>query len=410
MRTKVIGLLILLGGVTFVLGYQLGRTSEKPVQGSWMESLQRTPPPLVEILSNPEARTRASQLFAFFQRAQPSDIDMVQAAYEATRADAFAMVFFADWLADFDPESAFQHFRSWQVANRDTGLTTVVRAWAQRDPLAARQAVEEMPQNLLQEECIVALVRGWSESADAGVMRFIEQLPIGIPRQKAMDAIAYDMAAREGFEATLLFAEALPDTGAQRFKLQFFRRVASAVARQDPHRAGAWALQHTDGPFGDGLLRRVGAQWVMKDGAAAMEWLISLPPSTQREGGVRETYRTWLKRDRPDALAWLPNAEPGAALEPALALFALAISREDPQHGLEWLSRIEDPDRRQETTIQFGRRWLASDQAAALAWLDETNLPDDVQQQILANPHRGSRPPRARGRAGRPRADGAGSD
>ena len=406
MRRRVIGFLILLGGVIFALGYQLGRTSDGPLGVSLGQSLQRSDPPLVAILSKPSARTRASQLLEFFEGAKPSDVDTVRATYEAAPADAVAMVFAAEWWASFDPEGAFEQLRTWQLAERDAGLVTVVRTWAQQDPTMARQAVDEMAPGPQREECVVALVRGWSESAAGGVMEFIEQLPMGIPRQRAMDAVASDMAVRDGLDATLEFAEALPDDGERRFKLQFFRRVASVIARQDPHRAGDWALRHADGPFGDGLLRRVGAQWVMKDGAAAMAWLLSLPPSAQRDEGVRETYRAWLQRDRAAALAWLPGAEPGPALEPAVALFALAIAREDPQEGLEWLARVDDADRRQRTTIQFGRRWLASDRTAALAWLDGAELPDEIVEQILAEQRRRVKRPNAQGRAGGLGVDG----
>ena len=83
MRLGVIAFLILLGGVIFALGYQLGRTSDRPLEASSGQSLQRFDPPLVAILSNPGARTRTSQLLEFFERAKPSDVDTVRAAYKA---------------------------------------------------------------------------------------------------------------------------------------------------------------------------------------------------------------------------------------------------------------------------------------------------------------------------------------
>jgi hypothetical protein len=274
-------------------------------------------------------------------------------------------------------------------------IRSVIRAWARRDPLAARNALGLVLDPVTRRACLDALVSGWEDSGQPGLIEYLHEMPPSIEQLRALAAVARRKVLRDGVEGAFAWVESLPedrDDEVGRFKLQLFRRVASAAASVDLERAAAWALKHADGPNGDGLLGRVGNTWAMRDGAAAMTWLSGLPEGKTRDKGVEDTYRAWLDWDAPAALAWMRAREAEPWLEPALALFAVASSREDPEASLAFAARIRDEETRRNVVITIGRLWLDSAPDAAHAWLESGGLDPALRDQILSNARPGAAP------------------
>jgi GNAT superfamily N-acetyltransferase len=202
-----------------------------------------------------------------------------------------------------------------------------------------------------------------------------------------IDAMVRRRAVREGAEATLRWAEALPDDE-DSFRLQVFQRVASTVAEIDPERAAGWATQHAADAWD--LPRRVGVRWVRRDPLAAMAWLATLPAGRGREIGVRETYLIFLRTNRPAALAYVEQATLEPWLDPAVSLYTKAIMSDPVRapHALAWAARISDATLRDTTIVLIGRVWLVADEAAALAWMETAEISDGMRQKILTLPPR----------------------
>ncbi len=204
------------------------------------------------------------------------------------------------------------------------------------------------------------------------------------------------MVARYGIDATIDFAEALPDDGANRFKLQVFRRVATAVTQVDPGRGAEWARKHADGPFGDSLLRLVATSWVRSDPVEAMVWLRDLPAGKPAAAAMREGYRQWLIEDRVGAIGWLRETGYAPDLDPAFELFASAVGFDDPGEGLDWAAGIQSLDLRERATVNVARIWMAQEPETAGAWLESADLPDPWKERILTEASRRRAIPAAR--------------
>lgn len=353
---------------------------------------------LLEILTVPGTDERAARLGTYLGARGPQDLQSVLEAYGRARYDAgpVAYLMLADWWAAFDPEAALVDTLHWPLHDRQLGVEAVVRAWARRDARAAATAVEDMQRPERRERALLGLVAGWQESGHEGLFTYIEKLPSGLMRQRALEVFMARKVTRDGVEATLRFAEAQPDDGERRFKLQVFRRVVTAVVAYDPERAARWAEKHADGPFGDGLLRRTGSAWAFRDGKAAFEWIVSVPRSEARDDALRETFRVWLNNERPQALAWMRAKGPSPGLGPAIPMVAVALTHEAPQEGLAWVDHVEDPDRREQTLVSLGGVWMRKDREAASAWLASAQLPEEVVKKI-EEAGRG-KPPRPRHR------------
>jgi hypothetical protein len=237
-----------------------------------------------------------------------------------------------------------------------------------------------------------ALVEGWLESGLPGLEEYLIEMPPSNEQQFAISALVRRLIVRDGIDAALRWVEALPDEAPGRFKLQAYRRVASAVADIDPQRAAHWAEKQLAGDFGNGVPRRVGVSWGRQDGGeAAMTWLASLPAVDHLPFAVDATYREWLRHDREGALRWLREAEPNPTFEPAISLYALVTVSDDLQTALEWAQRLQDEELRHQTLEKLARAWLANDPEAARAWIEGSELPEAAQQRVLAPPKKPQR-------------------
>jgi hypothetical protein len=385
MNRTVIAVATVLGlaAVSYAIGHSVGSNGSFP---RWFASSSSSDveSPLIAALTLPDPAERSMRLVQFFAKRGPGDLDEIREALRKARydVDPTAFALFADWWVSFDPRAALVASTSWPLEDIHAGITSVVRAWARRDPAAARAAVERIAGEERLQRCTEALVIGWQDSGAEGLVAYIEALPSGILQQRALEAFLARMATRDGIEAVLQFAEARPDDDKSLFKLQVFRRAVTAVAAYDPMRAAQWAERQEDGPYGDGLLRRVGAAWAFQDPETAMNWAAALGDHLGRDEAVRETYRVFLGRDRARALAWAKAQPPTARLQPALPLIAVALTRDDPQEGLAWLAKIEDADLRQAASVSLVEMWMRSDVQAARAWLEAAPLPDAVKESI----------------------------
>jgi hypothetical protein len=351
---------------------------------------------LEDILLDHDAVERARRLTALLKDLDASDTETLRSVYRSlwTYVSPVEAVLFASWWGSVDPEAAMGAIGKGGFAEHaEAALATVLRSWARRDPHAARDYLLENGTSYPQETALLALIRGWAESGDAGAWDFVEAFPKGVPRQRALEVLTDHMVLRAGPEAAVRFVESLPDDGANRFKLQAYRRLAAALVLRDPAYAAAWAERQADSEFGEGVLRHVVGRWAHMDGEATLEWLAGQPPSAAQVEAIELAYSMWLRRHVEKALAWAESQPPMPSLEPVRALYAARISRRDPRLAVSVLDTIEDPERFAWTALNVGRGWLDTDRTAALAWLAEADLDPALREKVLEppRPRRGRR-------------------
>jgi hypothetical protein len=349
-------------------------------------------------LSIDDALSRAALLAALLQGLGPDAVSEVKIAWERHtengRGDPGAeLLLIVEWLARHDPEGAYKWVQG-RGRRNPVVLRGLIRAWAARDPAAAREVISKETSTRDSDQLTSAFVEGWLDSGLPGVEEYLAEMPPSNEQQYAIAALARRLILRNGIDAALRWVEALPDEAPRRFKLQAYRRVASAVADIDPQRAAHWAEKQLAGDFGDGVPRRVGVSWSAQDGEAAMTWLASLPAVDHLPLAVNWTYREWLRHDREGALRWLREAEPNPTFEPAISLYALTTALDDLQTSLEWAQRLQDEELRHQTLEKLARAWLANDPEAARAWIEGSELPEAARKRVLTPPK--TRPQRTR--------------
>lgn len=344
---------------------------------------------LERILAKPfDPATRGGELEALFAEADADDGAVLRTHFMAASPYAHPsdLQHFAWWWASRDPVEAMRTPIATSTATLDFWQIQVLRAWAGRSPEAAHEAWQGGACQGAQDYCLLALVVGWAESGDKGVWPFVMNLTPGVLGQRAMDALAARLIADRGVDDAIRFAEAIDPDAPNRFKLQFFRRMATAIALRDLERAASFAEEHSNGPFGDGLLRRVAVQMVMQAGARGMEWLTSLSPGAQRDDAVEAASYRWIQSDRSAAMRWFGQAEDRPALQPAWRNYSQALVDEDPRRALAIVDRIDDVADRDGALVSVLQLWLARSPVDANDWIEQSELPEERVAQIRAEP------------------------
>ena len=389
MRAAAIGLVVILV-LAFVL-YDSGERDDPPRSGAAARhgSLAAA---VDDVLSGEDQLTRAAELATALQGFGPEALADVEEAWATIEEDTggsktLELTLLVGWWCRYEPEGAFSWLNGKYRHLNPVMMTTLVRCWATRSPIAASRAVTSLPkvrQTQDTPQLINAVVIGWNASGESGVEEFLMALSSDVNRQIALTALANAKVRRDGVEEAIRWAQALPDSASGDFKQQAHRRVATAIAGVDPIRAAGWAETLLAGEWGTGVPRRVAQRWSQEDGQAAMEWLRSLPTSPDLPKAFEDTYRRWLSNDREAALEWLPDQKRDASLDPAVSLYAQSVARDDPEAALPWAAQVQDATRRDETLEQIARIWMRRDGDTARAWIETSDLSDNARQRVYA--------------------------
>jgi hypothetical protein len=372
-------------GTAFALGARVA-TREASVANLAGSPAERVGAALAEV----DPLARASALLPALRDLRGEDVKEVVNAYEASFASGggggTALQLLCEAWAGLDPVGALDRMQHWPAERRSEGVPALLRAWARREPVAARHWAEGVVD---EGEALRAMLTGWSESGDPEIWDFVMDLPPNMDRESASILLMQQIVARGGFDDLLARVEALPDEAPGRFKLAAFRTATGLVADHDPALALAFADRHANGPYDKGLLRRVAVRWVQSDGPAAMKELLDRPAAVERDWALREAYRRWLRRDRPAALAWMPDAAArDPSFDPLCEVYAVALARTDPQQrersiarAVRWSEDIANADTRRETQVELGVLWLHFEPEAARPWLDARGLEAEVRSE-----------------------------
>lgn len=371
----------------FGLGLQLGEADRKPAPAYGEDASAR----LTEILRLPDANERATALAAFFAHvASPDDATALREVFDSERAhvDEMAEVLLVTWWAAFDPEAALDGRIPPHYGGRDHWVQAVVREWTRRDPQAGLRAVVERVPKPVHQVGLRTLIETWFEHDDldpAPLVELIEGLDDDVrARGEAIDLMLRAMLDARGSQATLAFAEALPEENLEQ-RREFIGRLAGRLSATDPDAAVALAERYGENDRYRGVVYRYLAnQWGWADGAAAMEWAASLDPALSEQAGtVRRAWLTFARRDREKARAWMRAQEPSPGLEPAYARFVGNLARQDPEEALELMRNVESEVERNLILTNVGIHKMGTDPEAARAWMEAENLPQDVRDKII---------------------------
>jgi hypothetical protein len=338
---------------------------------------------------------RTYLLTSFLRTLGPEDVRPALAEIEKHRAgfdkEEVRLLMLA-WTR-FDGPGAFATARDWPTPWRSSLMEQAMHAWGFNDGRAALAECEQIENEELRERLLAALLSGWVSSHDRqGASEFAATVSNARRRSRLALRLA-GQAKRDGPDAVIAWADAVPEDSPNQFKEAVFATAAGAIASLDPERAATWyesRMQH--GYTTSGLLNIAGKWAYFHDPKTLIAWIETLPIEEARESertdAVREAFRTWAPKAPGEVETWLETASGGPLRDTAIDELARATADASPAEALRWAGQIEDYKLRRRRTLRYSRQWFVQDPEAARTWLAEADVPPEWRQQILNNwPH-----------------------
>jgi hypothetical protein len=374
-KSSVLGIGFVLLVVGFLLGHAITPSPGTP---------EAPPPPTAEAPSKPRVEAR---------EAREAVLEILRDAMRET--DPFARITrLAAVLPalgpDISPEILALLEEDYTIDVGSSELDLLLRWWAKVDPRGARRWVRGtgMIPGEQTRTAQIALIRGWFHSDKPGLSEYIQQLGFTIERQRAIDVFAREMIKRDGIDAVIRWADAIPSDDVK-LKLDVNRHVIGAVTRFDPAAAVAWCQRICDGPAETTTMMRaaIARRWVEQEGAVALEWLATTPAGKERDWAVRTAFRSWGDHDPMGRHAWMEtldvdNIEPW--FQPAIELIVISLKFANPIEAARWAGAITDEDDHRRMHLGLARAWRERDAAAADAWMEQMEFSASMRELVLA--------------------------
>jgi len=396
------GVVLGLWAATIVVAFVVGRLTTPSEAASAPEDMGAS---LRAALAEGSELKRLGRTTSLLEYLDPENLPEAQAVYDRllTVVDECDLRPFVSAWARFDPVGALDHSMAWRYKiKKEIGVEAAIHAWALQDPLAARMAYEQIAVDYpaLGEGAFFNLVTGWAHSGEGGLESYVADLSPQM-QSTATGLVVGVLGRRGGAEAILPWAEAIlqGDAYGRSFKVTAFRRGSRSIARWDPERAAAWAMEHAGSEYAEDGPRIVAEEWADQDAVAAMQWLRDLPEGESRDQGVRSAFLAWEKWDPVAAEQWLGSQTLTAFHDPAVNAYARRLDNSAPAEAVGWCERVLGPDRRLGCLKTTATEWYRKDAVAAEAWLQQSPLDEEARSAVRTPPAK-----RQRKRGGRPRA------
>jgi len=343
-------------------------------------------------LSERDELERAYLLSRYLRELDTQDLPDALEAIEAHRvgisADETRLLMLV-WTR-FDGPGAYEAASSWPTPWRKTLTQQMMQAWGFNDGRAAHTAWETIEDEDLKSSLRPFLVAGWEASDDReGVSEFAATIEEPKLRNRVALRIA-GQAMRDGPDAVIEWAEAVPVDAPNDFKKIVIRHAASALARVDPDRAARWYESVIDQPYAAGALRKIAQKWALHhDPTSLIRWIETLPlddsSEVERLDAVGVAVRFWAANEPAEVEEWLASEPPGPVRDTAIIEFARATVDASPEEALEWVGLVLDDADRRKNTLRSWRQWFRNDPHTARAWLGESDIPQAWQRQLLSD-------------------------
>ena len=280
-------------------------------------------------------------------------------------------------------------------------VTQAMQRWADRDPAAAWQWLEQLTSDRMQ-----ALAGGELGSVVLGAMAardpqmVIAQLDGLLRHGNASESISTAVAVHLGLEALVQHgqvasAKSVLETWArdpQQLALEAaaFETAAMSLVKSQPAETGAWLRSLPANEERNAAFATFAATWAKQDPRGALQWAETLAPGEGQQAALRRTVSDWIEEFPDQVSGWLGDYLTHAPAGPtADVLIETVINnsptlRTAPKAALQWTGLLSDPAKQVDYHEKIAVRWAEQDVAAALDFVAKsTVIPGDRKPGVV---------------------------
>jgi hypothetical protein len=271
-------------------------------------------------------------------------------------------------LAAKDPEAAVKRAKDIPGHdNREAYLGEVLRAWGEKDGVAAATFAREYFNGQQLTDALYYIADGWAEADPAGAAKWYHENTEGTVLDDAMWE-ALESWGRKDPAAAFAWTANLDDF----VKSTSMKGLAEGWGAVDPAGAAAAGLEMRDTDYGRDFLVSVMTQWAGSDPEKAAAWSAGLVDEELRGGVTQELGEIWSHTDPDKAAAWAASiADPGQRRAAETGI-AIGWAEHDPAGAVDWaVDAVKDPEQLDEMVGDIVFMWSNLDPRGATRWLDQ---------------------------------------
>lgn len=278
-------------------------------------------------------------------------------------------------------------------ASRERLRRSLLRAWASRQPEAARAWMEETKGTLpsfLRARRYAAWLEGMAERDPAAALAEALDFPVanrseGWMQRRAVAELVEGEVEEGRVDPLLATLSAWPEGEVRQSALE---ALYGAWVRRDPEAALAhWGSRERGASAEDsGLAAGLVREWTEANPAEAAAFVRSLGPEDPAyEAAVSTLVERWSRYEIEGPAAWL-NGEPlTAKTDRAVAVYSVRAAREDPAAAMSWAESIQEEELRTGAMQRVAESWRERDQEGFDRFLEGSGL-DEETRASLRNP------------------------
>jgi hypothetical protein len=147
--------------------------------------------------------------------------------------------------------------------------------------------------------------------------------------------------------------------------------------------ARSWAQGLPEGPFREGLIRKVAWETTEENPQQSAKWLSSIPNSEGKREALNELVDHWAEKDPNEAGRWLQSFNGAQDMDSPRKAFAWEIRERDPESAVAWAGAITDRKQRDRLMVDLLRDWSRRDKNAAATYMQRNNWAEETQKKVI---------------------------
>ncbi len=251
--------------------------------------------------------------------------------------------------------------------SRNENIERGAALWARSDPTAAMAWVEALPSGEARQRALDGAFPMWAKHEPQAALAYLLQQPEGAHRAALMSG-AVQAWVENDFEGGFRWLQ----ENSTHTSPEMLRKMVGSVAVRYPEQA--MRLTRFLAPEDHATLRSVVERWAHAQPDQAAAHLRALPEGPERERFL-EGYIGGLAESDPESAAKAAlTLPPGSRQESAMRRVAAEWGGTDPASALQWATALPEGTARDGAIASVVQQWARSDQHAAAAFVNKLPL------------------------------------
>ena len=284
--------------------------------------------------------------------------------------------------AEKDPDAAILHAETLAAGEEKRRFTeAIVSSWPPDRIAEAYDFASNLPGALDRDSLSITALEAWSQRHPEDALARVTELPDSPFRNRAIKALAVQLAATDPKGAIELAQKNLPEGKARKEAID---AAIDGIAQRNPAEAVSLIALLPEGQERSDAILTACRTLSAIDPSAGLSLIALLPAGQARNDAAMNLASGMAARDPLAARDWAMTLPQGATRTNALLIVSDSLAELDPAAAARWATSLANDEGRAHIEERIANQWAQRDPDAAISWMKQITDPD-VRYRVLAS-------------------------